>query len=116
MRCPKSEFLEELRRLNGTPGKILEHAELMQIMVPILRADFAVYQTYMYTTRAASRLRHSGFGGLQDDRISRGDLERGVIKTTVSFSLRMFPGDHFFLSATQEPLLQALSRELRGDW
>jgi medium-chain acyl-[acyl-carrier-protein] hydrolase len=111
---PEKQFLEELRRLNGTPGKILDHAELMQIMLPILRADFAVYQTYVYTPEPPLDCAIFGFGGLQDNRISRGDLEAWREQTTVSFSLRMFPGDHFFLTATQKPLLQALSQELRG--
>ncbi len=55
---PEGEFLDELRRLNGIPGKLLEQAELMQIMIPILRADFAVYETYAVLARASSHLRY----------------------------------------------------------
>src|ERR1700674_5350722 len=46
---PEKEFLAELRRLNGTPGELLDHQELMEIMLPLLRADFAVYETYSYS-------------------------------------------------------------------
>jgi medium-chain acyl-[acyl-carrier-protein] hydrolase len=112
---PEEEFMAELRRLNGTPGKVLEHAELMQSMLPILRADFAVYETYVYATEPPLDCFISGFGGLQDQRVSRGDLEAWRGQTSVSFSLRMFHGNHFFLSATQPLLLQALSQELRGE-
>jgi medium-chain acyl-[acyl-carrier-protein] hydrolase len=45
---PEGDFLAELRRLNGTPTEVLEHEELMQIALPVLRADFAVYETYVY--------------------------------------------------------------------
>ena len=111
---PEREFLVELRRLNGIPGKVLEEAELMQIMLPVLRADFAVYETYVYSTEPPLNCPISAFGGLQDHRVSRGDLEAWRDQTSGSFSLRMFPGDHFFWNTTQPLLLQILSQELRG--
>jgi medium-chain acyl-[acyl-carrier-protein] hydrolase len=112
---PEGEFLAELRRLNGIPGKVLEDVELMQIMLPVLRADFAVYETYVYSAEPPLDCPISTFGGSQDHRVSRGDLEAWRDQTNVSFSLRMFPGDHFFWNTTQSLLLQALSQELRGD-
>jgi len=112
---PEREFLVELRRLNGIPGKVLEELDLMQIMLPVLRADFAVYETYAYSAEAPFNCPFSIFGGLQDTRVSRGDLEAWRDQTSVSFSLQMFPGDHFFLNTTQPLLLQLLSQELRWD-
>jgi medium-chain acyl-[acyl-carrier-protein] hydrolase len=112
---PEGEFMAELRRLNGIPGKVLEEAELMQMLLPVLRADFAVYETYTYSTEPPLNCPISTFGGLQDQRVSRGDLEAWRNQTNGSFSLRMFPGDHFFWNTTQPLLLQALSQELRGD-
>jgi medium-chain acyl-[acyl-carrier-protein] hydrolase len=112
---PESEFLIELRRINGIPGKVLGNAELMQIMLPVLRADFAVYETYVHSTERPLDCFISSFGGAQDHRVSRGDLEAWRDQTSASFSLRMFPGDHFFLNTTQPLLLQILSQELRGD-
>ena len=112
---PEGEFLVELRRLNGTPREVLEDEELRQIMLPLLRADFAVYETYGYSTEPPLNCPISAFGGLQDHRVSRGDLEAWRDQTSGSFSLRMFPGDHFFLNTTQPILLRVLYQELRGD-
>ena len=112
---PEGKFLDELRHLNGIPGKVLEDAEIMQIMLPVLRADFTVYETCMYSTEPPLDCIISGFGGLQDRRVSRSDLEAWRDQTSVSFSLRMFPGDHFFLNTTQPLLLQAISQDLRED-
>ena len=111
---PEGEFLVELHRLNGIPGKVLEEVELMQIMLPVLRADFAVYETYVYSTEPPLNCPISTFGGLQDHRVSRGDLEAWRDQTSASFSLRMFSGDHFFWNTTQPLLLQVLSQELCG--
>jgi medium-chain acyl-[acyl-carrier-protein] hydrolase len=110
---PAGEFLDELRRLNGTPSQVLENLELMQIMLPVLRADFSVYESYVYATEPPLKCFISGFGGLQDDRVSRTDLEAWRDQTSDSFSLRMFPGDHFYLNSTRPLLLQLLSQELR---
>jgi medium-chain acyl-[acyl-carrier-protein] hydrolase len=112
---PEGELLVELHRLFGIPGKVLEEAELMQIMLPVLRADFAVYETYVYATEPPLSCPISALGGLQDQRVGRGDLEAWREQTNSSFSLRMFPGDHFFWNTMQPLLLQALSQELRGD-
>ncbi|MGB2677420.1 MAG: alpha/beta fold hydrolase, partial [Candidatus Acidiferrum sp.] len=112
---PEGEFLVELRCLNGIPGKVLEEVELMQTMLPVLRADLAVCETYVYSTEPPLNCPISTFGGLQDRRVSRGDLEAWRDQTSASFSLRMFPGDHFFWHTTQPLLLQVLSQDLRGD-
>jgi medium-chain acyl-[acyl-carrier-protein] hydrolase len=113
---PEREFLSELRRLKGTPEKVLEDAELMQLMLPALRADFAVYESYVYSiSDTPLDCFISAFGGLQDHRVSRDDLEAWRDQTSDAFSLRMFPGDHFFLSTTAPLLLRALAQELLGD-
>jgi medium-chain acyl-[acyl-carrier-protein] hydrolase len=112
---PEGQFLVELRRLKGTPREALEDEELMQSMLPVLRADFAVYETYVFSTEPPLNCPISTYGGLQDHKVSRGDLEAWRDQTSVSFSLRMFPGDHFFLNTTQPVLLRVLSQELRGD-
>ena len=51
---PDAELLDELRRLNGTPEEVLDNPDLLQLMLPILRADFEVCQTYSYTLPRAA--------------------------------------------------------------
>jgi medium-chain acyl-[acyl-carrier-protein] hydrolase len=113
---PDRDFLAELRRLNGTPRAVLEHEELMQIALPVLRADFAVYETYVYATELPLNCPISTFGGLRDRAVSQSDLEAWREQTSGSVSLQMFPGDHFFLHTTQPLLLRVLSQKLYGDW
>lgn len=109
---PEPAFLEELRRLNGTPKAVLENEELMQLLIPILRADFAVVETYIYQTEPALECPITTFGGLQDVKISHEHLEAWRDQTSASFSLQMFSGNHFFLHSAQPLLLQSLAREL----
>jgi medium-chain acyl-[acyl-carrier-protein] hydrolase len=109
---PEAEFMEELRRLNGTPTEALEHPELMQLMTPLLRADFTVVGTYTYLPDLALNCPITAFGGLEDPEVSREHLEAWREHTTASFSSHMFPGDHFYLNTERTLLLRALSREL----
>ena len=109
---PEPEFFEELRRLNGTPKEVLEHPELMQLMLPLLRADFELTETYVYSSGRPLDCPISAFGGLRDDVVSREQLEAWLHHTSAGFSLRMFPGDHFFLQTAQTHLLRVLSDEL----
>lgn len=109
---PEPAFLQALRRLNGTPKEVLEHKELMQLMFPLLRADLAVCETYVYATEPPLDCPISTFGGLRDRTVSRNDLEAWRAQTTAYFSLLMLPGDHFFLHTAQSLLLEVLSQEL----
>lgn len=109
---PESAFMEELRGLHGTLEPILQNAELMQLLLPVLRADFAVCETYVYVTEDPLACPISAFGGLQDCEVSCNDLAAWRDQTYSFFTLRMLPGDHFFLHSAQAPLLQAISRDL----
>jgi medium-chain acyl-[acyl-carrier-protein] hydrolase len=109
---PEPEFKEELRRLNGTPEAVLQNAELMQLLVPILRADFAVLETYVYTTEPPLNCPITAYGGSEDEEASYDELQAWQKQTNAAFSLQMFTGDHFFLHSAQSLLLQSLSQEL----
>lgn len=109
------DFLEELRRLNGTPRAVLEDAELMQLLLPVLRADFAVYETYQYLPEPPLHCPITVFGGLQDFGMRREDLEAWRAQTRAACTLRILPGDHFYLHSAEALLLRALCQELAQD-
>ena len=109
---PEPEFIETLRTLNGTPKEVFEHPELLELMIPVLRADFAVCQTYDYTHEPPLDCPITAFGGLKDGEVTREQLEAWRKQTTASFSLRMLPGDHFFINSAQPLFFELISRDL----
>ncbi|HHP7244069.1 MAG TPA: thioesterase II family protein [Elainellaceae cyanobacterium] len=109
---PNSEFLQELSRLNGTPEAVLQNHELMQLLMPTLRADFAVLETYAYIPELTLDCPITAFGGLHDPEVCCKILEAWREQTCTAFSLEMFPGDHFFLHTAQSLLMQSLSQTL----
>ena len=110
---PQPELVAELKRLNGTPDEVLEHPELMELMLPLLRADFSLCDTYEYAEAAPLDCPITVFGGLEDAGIPRGNLEAWREQTAASFTLRMLPGDHFFLHSKNALLLRLLAAELQ---
>jgi surfactin synthase thioesterase subunit len=110
---PDAELKEELRRFNGTPEAALQHEELMALVLPLLRADFAVHETYTYRPEPPLAMPISAFGGQGDPEVPEENLTAWKEQTTKGFKLRMFPGDHFYLQASRGPLLTAVAEDLR---
>lgn len=110
---PDPAFVAELRRLNGTPETVLQNSELMEVFLPLLRADFAICETYEYSIEAPLDCPLSVFGGLRDDRVHRDELAAWHSQTSASFTLHMFPGNHFFLESERAIFLRALVQHLQ---
>jgi surfactin synthase thioesterase subunit/glycosyltransferase involved in cell wall biosynthesis len=108
-----AELIEELRRLDGIPQEILEHRELMQLALPALRADTALYRNYIYGDGPPLHCPIRAYGGEDDVRIARRDLEPWAEQTTQSFQLEMLPGGHLFPRTHQAEFLKTLARDLR---
>lgn len=109
---PEPEFIAKLRELNGTPEEVLQHEELMRLLIPILRADFAVNETYEYLAREPLDAGISAFGGLGDEEVTREDADAWRSQTRARFRLRMLPGDHFFVHSAKDMILEAVARDL----
>ncbi len=109
---PEPEFFEKLRELNGTPEEVLQHAELMKLLLPVLRADFAVNETYEFTEEEPFDFGISAFGGLGDEEVTKEDVDLWRLHTRGRFRLRMLPGDHFFLHGSKDLLTEAIARDL----
>lgn len=113
---PDNEFLAEVMRLNGTPREVLENEELMLLMLPLLRADFTVCQTYRYMPEASPlSCPITALGGLQDQKVGREKLAGWSEQTSADFNLRMLPGGHFYLKTAQGELLQIIERTLAAE-
>jgi medium-chain acyl-[acyl-carrier-protein] hydrolase len=108
---PESEFISAAKKLNGFPEAILQIPELLKMVTPILRADFQLHESYRYLEGAPLDCPISVFGGTGDD-VRTEDLARWEELTTASCSLRMLPGDHFFVNTAREELTRAIWADL----
>src|SRR5581483_9264935 len=109
---PTPEFIEELRGLDGTPEAVLQNDELLHLLLPLLRADFSLCETYRYYQEKPLRCPVTAFGGLQDKSVSREMIGSWREQTCGQFKVRFFAGDHFFLEKEQVAVLTALIQDL----
>ena len=110
---PEPEFRDRLRAMGGTPAEILDDPELMTIFGPLLRADLALGEGYAYRDAPPLGCPVSAFGGEDDPRLRPEDLQDWARQTRAPFTLKLFPGGHFFLHTAGPDLLQAIRMALR---
>jgi medium-chain acyl-[acyl-carrier-protein] hydrolase len=110
----RAGFMQELKRLNGTPESVLQNPDLMEIFLPVLRSDFKMAETYVYENQDPIACPITAFGGRHDLRVSRGELEAWQAHTSDKFRLRMFSGGHFYLQHRQQELCDEIVGDLRG--
>lgn len=110
---PKSVFLKELhRRYRGITEEIFQDPDLVQELLPGLRASFKMYESYKYVDGDPLDCPITAFGGLQDYTASQEDLEAWGQQTKCVFTLHMIPGNHFFIHFEREHFLRTLSNEV----
>jgi medium-chain acyl-[acyl-carrier-protein] hydrolase len=107
-------FRERLRELNGTPEDVLRNPDLMELVLPRLRDDFELSETY---ERQQARLicPITALGGSEDREVSRSDLEGWRLVTTADFDVKMFAGDHFYLDKQGPALHRHVAERLLVD-
>ena len=106
---PDHAFIEELSQLNGTPKEVLESPELVELMLPLLRADFAAAETYQYAAEQPLACPITALGGDQDPLVSVNEIEGWRIQTTDIFDHHILQGDHFFFQQSQTQFIRILS-------
>jgi medium-chain acyl-[acyl-carrier-protein] hydrolase len=107
------EFIDSVsKRYHNIPDEILHEPEMMNLWLPALRADFTIRETYRYVDGPLLDCPISAFGGQQDGSVTVEELAAWRDLACGAFSLRIFPGDHFFIDSARESLLKLVAADL----
>ena len=106
------DFIAGVRALNGTPDEVFAHPELVELLLPMLRADFELVETYSESPGPRLSCPVTAMGGNTDVDIPRPDLEQWQSTTSGPFELICFEGGHFYIDSARDSLLRALHRRL----
>ena len=109
---PDADLVLRLRKLGGTPPEVLREPELMELMLPLLRADLSICETYVHQHGEPLDCSLTAFGGAGDPEVSREELEGWQSHFRGPFELHIFPGGHFFLQSAQALVLRILARDV----
>lgn len=105
------ELIRELKALNGTPSDVFEHAELLQMTLDTLRADFGVCASFRPRSRNFLQSDIHVFGG-RDDGIDESRLAAWRTETSAVTTVETFEGGHFFLRESEDLFLARLQTRL----
>ncbi len=110
---PDLDLLEEVQRRYGSvPVQLMEDTELRGLLVPTLRADLTLLETYAFTERDPLSCPIACFGATDDSMVRRESLEPWRSHTTRDFQLRMLEGKHLFLQTARAELTAAIRAQL----
>ncbi|MCB2263327.1 MAG: hypothetical protein LGR52_10405 [Candidatus Thiosymbion ectosymbiont of Robbea hypermnestra] len=98
-------LIDALRHYGGTPEVVLAHEELMEIFIPVIRADFAIDETYVHVPEPPLGCPIHVFGGEADHMVAKDELDAWRQQTSGAFVLHRFPRGHFYLNEFQGTLL-----------
>jgi medium-chain acyl-[acyl-carrier-protein] hydrolase len=107
------EFLRDVVSLGGTPREVTEHPELLRLLLPLLRADVALNERYRFAEEAPIGCGITAYGGVDDPKARREELQAWRRHTSGPFAIRTFPGDHFFpFAGSRASVLATLGADL----
>jgi medium-chain acyl-[acyl-carrier-protein] hydrolase len=112
-RLPDDQFLEELRRLEGTPAAFFADPELVQTMLPALRADFELCDAYVYAPQPPLACPITAIGGAEDAGVPAPTLAAWQEHTGAGFRMHLLPGGHFYLLDDAPAVARLIAHDLR---
>lgn len=101
-------LIRRLRELNGTPRAVLDHRELMAVLLPTIRADMALVDDYTYRAGPPLPVPLTVFAGRADDHDTPAQVEGWSVETRAGCATHWFDGDHFFIHGARDAVLACL--------
>lgn len=105
------ELINKLRKLSFTPEPVLQNKDLMQLLLPMIRADFALIETYQFKDGPLLECPLTIFGGTNDKEVSLSELDDWKYHTNDDFSKEIISGDHFFIHENASYIASAMMKK-----
>jgi pyochelin biosynthesis protein PchC len=103
-----------LSSIGGTDPRILQNSEVLELLLPTLRADFTASETYQFEPGPPLSCPITAMTGDRDRQNAVEDAAAWSAHTTGPFDLRVYPGGHFYLDDCRAQVLEVISSSLTG--
>jgi medium-chain acyl-[acyl-carrier-protein] hydrolase len=111
--APEDVLLEAVRKMGGTPAEVLVEPELLRCVLPVLRADLRIAETYAYVDEPPLACPITALAGADDPTTSEDNIAAWHTQTSSLFSKHVLDGGHFFVETNRRRVLDVLVREMR---
>ena len=109
---PDREFIAAVGELGGIPPELLAESQFLEAMLPMLRSDCTLVETYVFRPRVPLTCPVTAFGGLKDQEVFPQDVRAWSDHTTGPCRVHLLPGDHFFVNSARSDVLRLVVSEL----
>lgn len=106
------EILADIMALDGTRNGMFGDQEMLDLILPAIRADYRAAETYRHTEGPRLDCPVYALTGYADPRVPVGELHHWAACTDGPFELQVFPGGHFYLSDHPEAITAGLAERL----
>jgi surfactin synthase thioesterase subunit len=107
-----AQLIARLRRYGGTPGPILENEELLELLLPAIRADFELLDAWRHVPEPPLAVPLTVLGGAEDALARPDRLDGWRAQAAGECALHLLPGGHFFIHTEEAAVLRLISRRL----
>nr|WP_297933254.1 thioesterase domain-containing protein [uncultured Lachnoclostridium sp.] len=113
-KLPEKEFMEKVSWYGGGTGEIMQNRELLNVFVPILRADFRIGETYEYKPHSEKiKCDITIMNGTEDGSVMTCDLERWKQHAEKKCGFERVKGSHFFIIENIEETVAIINNVLK---
>lgn len=110
--APDDAFIARIRDFSDAPAEVLANTAMLTALLPMLRADCALAETYRYRHEPPLGCPVSVFGGTDDALVDEDELAAWKVHTSAECTVRLVAGGHSFLHRNPGPVLEAITADL----
>lgn len=111
-RASTAALIEEMRALGGTDPRVLADPDLLNLVLPTIRADYTAIETYRFASAPPLSCDITALIGDSDPKAGIDDAAAWARHTLGDFDLKIFPGGHFYLDDFRARVLGTVSSVL----
>lgn len=108
---PDEEFLIRVEEFAGFRHQALDHPEMRELILPMLRADCEMHENYVPSTDEPVPVPISSMRGNCDTLVTAQQAQEWRKATTGEFSYTEFPGGHMYLVDHAQQVLDMIEAE-----
>lgn len=109
-----NELLQSLTKLGGIPPELLAHNEILELALPVIRADIEACERHNTLASPKLPIKLVVYGGSEDEDASFEELKRWGELTSLPTSVRLFRGGHFYIYEDIEALIASIVNDMNG--
>lgn len=110
------DFTKEIIKYGGMPAEVVKEKKLMEMVIPILKADFKILDSYEYTKKDNKlNCEISVLVGKDDNGAKIEELKEWNEHTNSGCNIFQFDGGHFYVNDNIEKITNIINWKLAGE-